>query len=349
MRILREDLFDAVHELLLSVNETDTAARIAADNLCTADARGVVTHGTYLLTPIFQRAEVGQLELPTTPTLAMDGGAVCAVDGGNGLGPVAGMFAAQMALDRASKFGISLVLIKNTNNLGSLSYYTEWLARHGMVALMSCNAAPAMAPWGGSEAFIGTNPIAIAIYTGTDILFSADMATSVVARGKIRKASREGKSIPADWALDAEGLPTTDPAAALKGTLLPMAGPKGSSIALAVDIVSGLLAGAEHAPNLRSFHAPEGKTGVGASLIAIDISKFMELRQFAEEMDEYVQSIKAMKKARQTSEIYIPGEIEQQKEKISNDTGIVLDDKAVEVLNQLLISINSNNRLGASA
>jgi len=348
MQILRENLFDAVYELLLSVNERDTAARIVADNLCTADARGVVTHGTYLLTPIFQRAEAGQLDLPTTTTLAMDGGAVCAVDGGNGLGPVAGMFAAQMALDRASKFGISLVLIRNTNNLGSLSYYTEWLAKHGMIALMSCNAAPAMAPWGGSEAFIGTNPIAIAIFTGRDILFSADMATSVVARGKIRQAAREGKSIPADWALDAEGLPTIDPLAALKGTLLPMGGPKGSSIALAVDIVSGLLSGAEHAPNLRSFHAPEGKTGVGAALVAIDINKFMELSQFAEEMDEYIQTIKGLKKARQTSEIYIPGEIEQLKEKISNNTGIILEEKAVEVLNQLLMSISSSKRLGAS-
>jgi len=98
---------------------------------------------------------------------------------------------------------------------------------------------------------------------------------------------------------------------------------------------------------LRSFHAPEGKTGVGAALIAIDISKFVELSQFTDEMDEYIQRIKGMKKAKQTTEIYIPGEIEQQKEKISNNDGIVLEDKAVEVLNQLLMSIGSSKSLGA--
>src|SRR5690606_39626373 len=109
---------------------------------------------------------------------------------------------------RAKQFGVSLVLIRNTNSVGSLAYYTEMVAREGMIALMSSNAAPSMAPWGGAEAFTGTNPIAIAMYTGRDLLFSADMATSVVARGKIRQSARRGKSIPADWAMDETGNPT---------------------------------------------------------------------------------------------------------------------------------------------
>ena len=128
---------------------------------------------------------------------------------------------------------------------------------------MSSNAAPSMAPFGGAEAFTGTNPIAIAMYTGRDLLFSADMATSVVARGKIRQSARRGIEIPGDWALDEHGNPTTDPNEALKGTLLPMGGPKGSAIALAVDILSGMVAGAQHAPDIKSFHDLDGPTGVG--------------------------------------------------------------------------------------
>ena len=287
MKIKSEDLFERVQELLLAAGESPDNTKVVADSLCKADARGVTTHGTYLLTPIFDRVKVGQLALPTSATLVVGEAAVAVVDGGNGLGPVAGELAIKTSIERARTYGISMVLIRNTNNLGSLAFYTEKIASQGMIAMMSCNAAPAMAPWGGAEAFTGTNPIAISIYTGSEMLFSADMATSVVARGKIRQAEREGKTIPADWALDADGNPTTDPTTALKGTLLPMAGPKGSALALAVDIMSGMLAGAEHAPNLKSFHSPEGKTGVGGALVCVDISKFMPLSEFKDSMGAY--------------------------------------------------------------
>ena len=346
MKITPEELFACVHDLLLAAGENSENAKLVAENFCQADARGITTHGSYLLTPIFDRVKANQLSLPTNPTIITDEAAIAVIDGGDGLGPVAGNLAVELASKRAAQFGISLVLIRNTNNLGSLAFYTEKIARQGMIALMGCNAAPAMAPWGGAEAFTGTNPIAIAIYTGKDLLFSADMATSVVARGKIRKAAREGKSIPADWAMDADGNLTTDPVAALKGTLLPMGGPKGSAIALAVDIFSGILAGSQHAPNLKSFHATEGKTGVGATLMAIDIRKFMELDQFAQSMDEYLQTLKGMKKANFASEIFIPGEIEFRKEIASREKGIELDDKAVEVVNQLLEQVGSSQRLG---
>lgn len=349
MIINPDKLVECTVELLLAAGESPENARLVADNLCKADARGVTTHGTYLLTPIFERVTEHQLSLPTQLKLAVDTAAVAVVEGGDGLGPVAGKFAADIAVERAKQFGISLVLIRDTNNLGSLAYFTEQIAKQGMISLMSCNAAPAMAPWGGAEAFTGTNPIAIAIYTGKEVIFSADMATSVVARGKIRQAAREGKSIPSDWAMDEDGNPTTDPNVALNGTLLPMGGPKGSALALAVDIMSGMLSGAEYAPNVLSFHTTAGKTGVGATLIAIDIAKFMSLPEFEASMAEYVQSLKGMKKAKQTNEIFLPGEIEHNREVNSLAVGIKLDDKAVSVLNALLEKIGSNKRLEAKA
>jgi LDH2 family malate/lactate/ureidoglycolate dehydrogenase len=346
MKIFKEDLYACIFELLLAAGESTGGAKIVAENFCRSDARGITTHGSYLLTPIFDRVKVNQLSLPTNATVVMDEAAVSIVDGGNGLGPVAGKLAVDVTIKHASEFGISLVLIRNTNNLGSLANYTEMIAREGMIGLMGCNAAPAMAPWGGAEAFIGTNPIAIAIYTGKDILFSADMATSVVARGKIRKAAREGKPIPSDWALDVEGNLTTDPVSALKGTLLPMGGPKGSALALAVDILSGILAGAQYAPNVKSFHTPEGTTGVGASLMAIDIKRFIALDQFSSTMEEYIRSLKGIKKANFASEIFMPGEIEYRREIASGETGIDLEDKAVDVINQLLEKNGSIKRLG---
>ena len=345
IKVTREELLGCTQEILIVLGESKRGAETAAESMIFSDSRGISTHGTYLLSPIVNRAKASQLTLPTNVKIILDDAAIAEIDGGDGLGAIAGKAAADLSIKQASKYGISLVLIRNTNNLGALAYYTEIVAKRGMIALMSCNAAPAMAPWGGAEAFLGTNPFAIAIFTGKDMLFSADMATSIVARGKIRKAAREGQSIPENWALDLDGNITTDPATALKGALLPMGGPKGSAIAFAIDILSGILSGSEHAPNIKSFHALEGVTGVGASLIAIDIRKFMPLDAFTVSMDDYFSKIKGLKKASFTSEIYLPGEIEYKKEMESKEKGISLDEKTAQSINEMLVQFGIKRNL----
>jgi LDH2 family malate/lactate/ureidoglycolate dehydrogenase len=343
--VKQEELYSCAYEILLAAGENPDGAKTVTDSLIRSDARGTTTHGTYLLTPIVERVKAVQLSLPTKTSIVVDNAAITIIDGGNGLGPIACKRAVDLSIQRASKFGISLVLIRNTNNVGSLSFFTEMIAEEGMIGLMGCNAAPAMAPWGGAEAFIGTNPIAIAVYTGKDVLFSADMASSVVSRGKVREAVKKGQTIPNNWALDADGNQTTDPVAALKGTLLPMGGPKGSAIALAVDIFSGLLAGSAYGQNIKSFHTPEGITGVGASLMAVDIRKFMELDEFTLTIDKYFSKLKKLKKADFTSEIFIPGEIEYKKELESKKNGILLENKAFDILNELLVQLGIKRRL----
>lgn len=346
INVKRDDLFACAYEILKAAGESSDCAEIVAENLVRSDSRGITTHGTYLLNPIVTRVKAGQLALPTKASIIIDDAAVAVIDGGDGMGAVSGKLAAELAIKRASQFGISMVLIRNTNNVGALANYTEMIAREGMIAMMGCNAAAAMAPWGGAEAFLGTNPIAIAVYTGKDMLFSADMASSIVARGKIRKAANEGQSIPNDWALDSEGNMTTDPVKALKGTLLPMAGPKGSALALVVDIYSGILSGSLYAPNIKSFHTLDGATGVGASILAIDIRKFVKLDEFAAKIDGYFSQIKNLKKASFASEIYIPGEIEYKKELESRKNGIPLGEKAVAAINDLLVQFGLKRQLG---
>lgn len=345
MKIEMQKLRGAAVEILKSCGESDAGAATVADSMIMADSRGITTHGTYLLSPIQKRVEAGQLPLPTKATLKEDKGATAIVDGGDGLGAVAGKLAVETAVAKARQYGVATVLIRNTNNVGSLACYTEAAAKQGMIALMSCNAAPAMSPWGGSEPFLGTNPIAMAIYTGGDTIFSADMASSVVARGKIRKAARNGETIPDNWAMDADGNFTTDPNAALTGCLLPMGGPKGSAIALFVDIFSGLLSGSRYAQDLKSFHAPEGSTGVGAALTVINIESFMPLEGFKALMQGYVARMKGLKKAKGFDEIYLPGEIEQNKEKKCRADGVALDDNAVKAINELLEKIGSKTRI----
>ena len=345
MNIDSEKLRSVAVEVLKACGETDAGAAAVADSMIMADSRGITTHGTYLLSPIYKRVQANQLPLPTRAVLVEDKGGTALVDGGDGLGAIAGKLAVETAVAKAKKNGVATILIRNTNNVGSLAVYTEAAARQGMIAMMSCNAAPAMSPWGGSEPFLGTNPIAMAIYTGGDTLFSADMASSVVARGKIRKAARNGETIPDNWAMDSEGNFTTDPNAALNGCLLPMGGPKGSAIALFVDIISGLLSGSRYGQELKSFHAPEGSTGVGAALTVINIENFMPLDAFGHLMQGYIRTMKNLKKAKGFDEIFLPGEIEQRKEEKAKAAGIALDDNAVKALNELLWTIGSAVRL----
>jgi LDH2 family malate/lactate/ureidoglycolate dehydrogenase len=332
-------------EILRSYGESNEGAEMAAAFMVKADARGITTHGTHLLVPVYDRVEAKQLPLPTRVTLIEEKDATVIIDGGDGLGVIAGKQAVEIAVKKAKQFGIATALVRNTNNIGSLACYTEAAAAQGMIAFMCCNAASAMSPWGGAEAWIGTNPIAIAIYTGGGIMFSADMASSVVARGKIRKAACNGEAIPSDWAIDAKGNLTTDPVAALKGCLLPMGGPKGSALALAVDIIAGMLSGARYAADLKSFHTPCGSTGVGAALTVINIENFMPLEKFAGLMQGYISDMKALKKAAGQTEIFLPGEIEQRREKKALNEGIDLDAGTLKELRGLLEKIGSGTSL----
>lgn len=345
MRIKMEHLKACAFDILIGCGESRANAEIVADCMVKSDARGITTHGTYLLSPIYKRVIVGQLTLPTDANIVKDDCATSIIDGGDGLGAVAGRLAADTSVRKAKQYGLGFVSIKNTNNIGALALYTEQAAVQGMIAIMCCNAAAAMAPWGAAEAFLGTNPFAVTIHTGSGKVFSADMATSVAARGKIRKAARNGVAIPDNWAVDVEGNFTTDPNAALKGALLPMGGAKGSAIALTIDIMSGFLSGASYAPNLKSFHELEGRTGVGAALFVLDIGRFLPLEQFETQINDYIESIKVLKKAKGFNEIHIPGEMKLAREQASKEAGIELDDNAVETLDGLLEKTGASYRL----
>lgn len=344
MRVMVEKLKLVAEDILRRLGESGENARRIADVLVRADMRGVSTHGVYLLNVIAMRVEGGQLKLPTEVEVLSEKDATLLIDGKDGIGMVAASIALDRAIEKARKYGIGIALIRNTNNIGCLGCYTEKAAEQGMIALMTSNAAPSMAPWGAAEKFLGTNPIALSI-PGDGMNFTMDMATSVVARGKIREAQRKGLKIPEGWALDAEGRPTTDPERALEGTLMPIGGPKGSALAMAVDIICGLLAGSGYGNQLKSFHILEGPTRVGASCIAIDISHFTDLSEFKKKVKGYFETVKGLKKASGIEEILIPGEIEFRREEKSRGEGVDIDEKLASSINSLLVKLGSDLRL----
>jgi LDH2 family malate/lactate/ureidoglycolate dehydrogenase len=345
MRVKSAQLKEVAVEILKGFQATEEEAGLVAESLVRADMRGIDTHGVHFLTLLAQRVDAGMIRVPTTVTVVKDDGATALIDGGDGLGQVAAHRAMELCIQKARRFGIGTALVRNTNHVGILAFYVIHAARHGMIGIAMGNSAPSMAPWGGTEPFFGTNPIAIAVPSGTEEPVVLDMASSLVARGKIRRAERMKEPIPLGWALDATGAPTTDPAAAMKGTLLPIGGPKGYGLALMIDLISGLLSGSQYGPKVKTFHQPVGPTGVGMCAMAVDIARFMPLDQFRSLLQAHLRAIRESKKAPGTSRIYLPGEIESEEEKRSAASGVEVSAATVNHLNQLLERAKSPLRL----
>jgi LDH2 family malate/lactate/ureidoglycolate dehydrogenase len=336
VRVSAGHLSDVTVALLHAMGIDDRESKLVADVLVMAERRGIATHGVNFLPLLADRIEQGQVIIPTRVTVISDANAVTHLDGGNGLGQTAAEQGMRSAIDKARRFGVGLSLIRNTNHIGLLAYYTLMAASEGLVGFSACNGAASMAPWGGAEAFFGTNPFSVAAPGGEGDPVVLDMSTSIVARGKIRRALRLKERIPLGWALDPAGNPTDDPQAAMGGTLLPIGGPKGYGMALFIDMVSGLLSGSKYSRDVKTFHKPEGPTGVGVTTLAIDIARFMPLDRFRALVGEYGSSIRGSKKARDTSRIYLPGEIEAERERGSAQRGIEVDEPVCQSLDKLL-------------
>ena len=345
MKIQAGRLREVSVQILKGLNATQDEAELVADCLVRAEMRGIDTHGVHFLKLLSDRIDAHMIHIPTPLKVIREDNTTAILDGGNGLGQVAAHRAMRMSIQKARNFGVGITLVRNTNHIGILAFYTPMAAEEGMVGIVMSNSAPSMSPWGGAEPFLGTNPISIAIPGGEEGAVVLDMSSSVVARGKIRRAQRMKERIPLGWALDDTGTPTTDPVAALKGSLLPIGGPKGYGLALMIDVLAGLLSGSQYGPEVKTFHQPLGPTGIGVFTMAIDIERFMPLHQFKDLMTSYAKSIKKTKKAKEVSQIYLPGEIELEKEKKSITEGIELDSTVVKSLNELLQKAKSPLRL----
>lgn len=345
MKVQPNRLKEVAIHILKGLNATDEEAALVAEILVQADMRGTDTHGVHLLTLLPDRVDAGMIQIPTNLKVIKEGETTTLIDGGNGLGQLAVHRAMMINIQKAKKFGLGCSLVRNTNNIGSLISYTLMATQEGMIGIVMSNAAAAMSPWGGTEAFFGTNPISIAVPGGAEGSVALDMSSSVVARGKIRLAERTKEPIPLGWALDETGAPTTDPTAAMKGTLVPIGGPKGYGLALIVDILAGMLSGSKYGQDIKTFHQLVGPTGVGVFSLAIDIERFMTHQQFNELIQAYLASIKGSKKAKGVSRIYIPGERKFEKEKQSLREGIEISPGLAKNLNQLLEKVKSPLRL----
>jgi LDH2 family malate/lactate/ureidoglycolate dehydrogenase len=333
--LMPESLHTACLTLLRVVGVPEDQASVVADVLVRADLRGTASHGVLRLPAYIHKIQAGLLKPDTPWTCLRETPATALFDAGMGLGPVAGLWGMKEAVKRAEQCGISTVGVRNASHFGIAAYYALQAVEAGMIGVAISNAAASMAPWGGVEARLGTNPVCVAIPTQDEIPLVLDMAVSVVARGKIRLAQREGQLIPQGWALDANGQPTTDPQAAIDGTLLPIGGPKGYGIALVNDILSGILTGSPSGVEVRSVHDLEHPSPVGFFFQVIQIEAFSSPHEFFDRLGAQLTAIRNSPRARGVERIYIPGEIEWECEQERRRNGIPIGSATLKALHEL--------------
>lgn len=251
---------------------SDAAARSTACALVAAEADGQAAHGLSRVPAYALQARSGKVRGEAVPRLSNPAPAIIRVDAGLGFAYPAIDAAIAALIPLAKSQGIAAAAIHHSHHFGQVGAHAERLAAAGLVALIFGNTPKAMAFHGGRRAMLGTNPLAFAVPLGTTKApLVIDLALSVAARGKIVAAQKAGKEIPEGWAVDAEGNPTTDPSAALAGTLSPIGGAKGGALALMVEILGAALTAGAFGWEATSFFDAEGKSpDMGHLFIAID-------------------------------------------------------------------------------
>ena len=301
----------------------DDAATVARC-LVLADLRGVDTHGLQTLPHYLERVRRGLINPRPNLTVARVTPMVGSLDGQDAFGFVVATKAMAEAIDMAHEFGVGIVSARRSTHFGAACNYALQAMDAGYIGIVFTNASRAMPPWGGREGLFGTSPIAVAAPAGKETPFDLDMSPAVAARGKIRRAARRGQPIPLGYALDAKGRQTTDPNVALDGgTVQPIGGPKGSALAMLMDVMSGVISGAAFGGDVRNhFEDYEAPQNVGHFVMAMKPDLFVSRDEYLHRMDVLAKRVHANPTAEGFDEVIMPGERERRLVARHRRTGI---------------------------
>jgi (2R)-3-sulfolactate dehydrogenase (NADP+) len=234
------------------------SAASLAHAIAAAERDGLVSHGLAYLPTYCEHLDIGKVVGAAEPLLEATAPSVLVVDAGAGFAHPAIDVGLEALLPLAQAQGVATLAVRNSYNCGVLGYHTERIAAHGLVALGFTNAPASIAPWGALKPVLGTNPWSLAVPGESGAAFVIDQSASVVAKSEVLKRARAGETLPAGWALDGEGKPTTDGQAALRGTMMPSGGAKGVGTALLVEVMAACLTGATPGVRASPFSGPAG-------------------------------------------------------------------------------------------
>jgi uncharacterized oxidoreductase len=330
-------LIDLATRILQGAGVTPADARIVGHELADANLVGHDSHGVMRLVQYVQMIDEGHVKLGAAPQILKEAASYALIDGGFNFGQIIMTKALDMGIEKARETGTSTVLIRNCNHVGRLGAYTERAAKAGFLATMCVNAPGpgGVAPFGGIERRLGTNPISMSAPLG-DTAVVLDMTTSATAEGKLRVSYQKGEQVPAGLIIDSEGNPTTDPGVfynAPVGSILPLGGPmmghKGFGMSVMIDIFCGILSGS----GIGRTDLPRGANGVWLSLMSVE--HFLPRDEYDAWMARYATHIKSSRTAPGVSEILLPGEIEARRATQRAAEGVSIPDETWRQINEL--------------
>lgn len=310
----------------LGLPEAD--ARVVAEHLVEADLRGVHSHGVIRVPAYVEACRAGRINPRPNIRIVEEHGGQVVMDGDNGIGQLAAYRANEVAIARGKEHGMAGVALRRSNHCGTMAYYAVRAIEHGLIGFATTNAGINMPPTGGARKLVGNNPFAMAVPTNREWPMVLDMATSVVAGGKLDVARSKGESIPLGWARDKDGLPTTDPTAAREGSLEPLGGPKGYGMAVMLDVLAGVLSGGR-------FGAGLGDRGSAQFFMTVAVERYMPLDQFRARMDELIDQLHDSPRLPGVDRIYVSGEIEHGLQAERLRKGVPIEASVMEALDAL--------------
>ncbi|MCU1235031.1 MAG: malate dehydrogenase [Candidatus Solibacter sp.] len=295
-----------------------TTACLVASNL-----RGVDSHGIQLLPYYVDQLLANEMDAQADGAVISESGSCLHFDGQNALGQWVAETCCEHAVRIARENGMALVVAKESNHFGAAAWWAQKMRAAGQIGIVMCNASPIVPPWQGREGRLGTNPICMSV-PGPWLL---DMATTTVAAGKIFKAFLNGQpEVPAGWAFDSAGVPTTDTQSAYKGMLMPLGGYKGSGLAMMVEILCAVLSGGAMSTEVGAIRFRGKKVRVSQMFLAIDVARFMPVDEFTARVEHLVALMKSTATAPGYGEVMVAGDPEWRTEAERRKNGIPIAD-----------------------
>lgn len=269
------------------------------------------------------------------------------VDGDNAMGHLVMTYATQLAIRKAAESGLAWVGTRNGNHAGAGAAYSSMPLAQDMIGLyMTVANGNHMAPWGGVELILGTNPISFAIPAGTEPPVVLDIATTVTSYGKVKLAAQKGESIPVGWMIDRYGQPITDPKRSSEGFLLPIGGYKGYGLNVVIGLLAGVLNGGAFGRDVVDFNKDLGaRNNSGHMILAMRVDNFQPVETFKQEMDRVIREIRDSKRMENVDRIWLPGEMEYYRMRERQQNGVPLAPAVVASLQGLAAELKLSDRL----